>query len=76
MRPSAIRSQKAAIPGLKDLSLPKLLCETGVTFSACGAGGRVKPGVERDSAQPQGYGATNPIKPANAGGSSLSFAPS
>jgi len=25
--------------------------------------------MECDSAQPQGYGATNPIKPANAGGS-------
>jgi len=35
---------------------------------------RIKPGVERDSAQHQGYGATNPIKPANAGGSFLSFA--
>jgi len=32
--------------------------------------------VERDSAQPQGYGPTNPIKPANAGGSFLSLAPS
>jgi len=30
--------------------------------------------VKRDSAQPQGYGATNPIKPANAGDSFSSFA--
>ena len=35
--------------------------------SACGAGDRIKPGVERDSAKPQEYGATNPIKPAKRG---------
>jgi len=30
-----------------------LRAEWPVTFSACEAGGRVKPGVERDSAKPQ-----------------------
>jgi len=34
------------------------------TFLACGAGDRVKPGVERGGAQPQETGVTNPIEPA------------
>src|SRR5262249_7833910 len=48
---------------------PNFCAKRRITFSACGAGDRIKPGVERDSAQPQEYGATNTIKPANAGGS-------
>jgi hypothetical protein len=35
-----------------------------VIFLACGAGDRVKPGVERGGAEPQEYGAINSIKPA------------
>src|SRR5262249_33683093 len=56
-------------PALKPCHYPNFCAKRRITFSACGAGDRIKPGVERDSAQPQEYGATNTIKPANAGGS-------
>ncbi len=46
-----------------------MMIEIVRVFSACGAGGSVKPGVERFSAEPQEWPKTRRIKPANAGGS-------
>jgi hypothetical protein len=42
------------------------------TFSACGAGGRIQPGVERGSAEPQEHG-VNTHQAREAGGSFLFF---
>jgi len=43
-----------------------------LTFSACGAGDRIEPGVERDSAQPQEYG-LRAYRAREAGGGFSSF---
>src|SRR5262245_53442763 len=49
---------------VKTCHYPNFCAKWMFTSLACGAGARVKPGVERGSAEPQGCGVTNPIKPA------------
>ena len=48
---------RALLPGVETLVITQIFCAKRMfKFSACGAGDRIQPGVERASAQPQEYG--------------------
>jgi hypothetical protein len=55
-------------PVPKAYHYPNFCAKWTFTFSACGAGGRIEPGVERVSAEPQEYG-INAYQARKAGGS-------